>query len=154
MSGLTVSQLARAAGVGSETVRHYEEIGLLPKAQRSANGYRFFSIDAAQRIGFILRAKALGFALPEIAELLRLSDRRQTDSATDMIHLQQAAVLKMAEVEARIHDLEQIRAGLRQLINSCPGAGALAACPILNALSGIEVEVSTALRTCNACPSA
>ena len=151
MSGLTVSQLARAAGVGSETVRHYEEIGLLPKAVRGGNGYRVFPPAAVPRIAFILRAKNLGFGLPEIATLLDLSDRRQTDSATDMVRLQQAAVIKMEEIEARIRDLEQIRAGLRQLINSCPGAGSLADCPILNALSGIQLEARGEITACGAC---
>lgn len=153
MSGLTVSQLARAAGVGSETVRHYEEIGLLPKAVRGGNGYRHFPAEAQQRMGFIKRAKSLGFGLPEIITLLDLSDRRQTDSATDMILLQQAAALKMEEIEARIRDLEQIRAGLRQLINRCPGAGSLADCPILNALSGLQTMPVEELKACHACPS-
>lgn len=151
MSGLTVSQLARAAGVGSETVRHYEEIGLLPKAVRGGNGYRVFPPAAVPRIAFILRAKNLGFGLPEIATLLDLSDRRQTDSATDMVRLQQAAVVKMEEVEARIHDLEQIREGLRQLIYSCPGAGSLSDCPILNALSGIQLEARGEIKAFGAC---
>lgn len=151
MSGLTVSQLARAAGVGSETVRHYEEIGLLPKAVRGGNGYRVFPPAAVPRMAFIFRAKNLGFGLPEIATLLDLSDRRQTDSATDMVRFQQAAVIKMEEIEARIRDLEQIRAGLRQLIHSCPGAGSLADCPILNALSGIQLEARDEIKACGAC---
>ncbi|TAM26535.1 MAG: heavy metal-responsive transcriptional regulator [Nevskiaceae bacterium] len=153
MSGLTVSQLARAAGVGSETVRHYEEIGLLPKAVRGGNGYRVFPPVALSRMAFIRRTKNLGFGLPEIATLLDLSDRRQTDTATDMVRLQQAAVLKMEEIEARIRDLEQIRSGLSQLINSCPGAGSLADCPILNALSGLQTMPVEELKACHACPS-
>lgn len=152
MSGLTVSQLARAAGVGSETVRHYEEIGLLPKAQRGSNSYRVFPASAQPRMAFIRRAKNLGFGLSEIATLLDLSDRRQTDTATDMIRLQQAAVAKMSEIETRIRDLEQILAGLRQLIDSCPGAGSLAECPILNALSGTPAISQAKAKACRACP--
>ena len=136
MSGLTVSQLARAAGVGSETVRHYEEIGLLPKAQRSASGYRHFSADAMQRIGFILRAKSLGFGLPEIAELLRLSDQRHSSQPDDMATLRAAAAHKIAEVEARIVELQRIRSGLEALVKSCPGSGPIRECPILAALAG------------------
>ena len=152
MSGWTVSQLARAAGVGSETVRHYEEIGLLPKPLRGSNGYRVFPSAALARMGFIRRAKNLGFGLPEIATLLDLSDRRQTDTATDMVRLQQAAVIKMSEIEMRIRDLEQIRAGLQQLVDSCPGAGSLAECPILNALSGAQAVSAAKSGTCRACP--
>ena len=85
---------------------------------------------------FIRQAKSLGFTLVEIAELLKLSDRRQTDSATDMLRLREAASAKMADIEGRIAELQKVREGLQQLIESCPGHGRLAACPILSALSG------------------
>lgn len=149
---LTISSLATASGVGSETVRHYENVGLLPKAERSANGYRVFPSSSIERMAFILRAKNLGFGLSEIAALLALSDQRQTDSQTDMVRLQQAAADKMAEIEARIRDLEQIRAGLRQLVDCCPGSGRLADCPILNALSGMPATDS-GTKACRTCPT-
>ena len=148
---MNIGEAAEATGVTAKMIRHYEEIGLLPKAVRGGNGYRVFPPAAVPRIAFILRAKNLGFGLPEIATLLDPSDRRQTDSATDMVRLQQAAVVKMEEVEARIHDLEQIREGLRQLINSCPGAGSLSDCPILNALSGIQLEARGEIKAFGAC---
>ena len=135
MSGLTVSQLAKAAKVGTETVRHYEKIGLLPNAVRSDNGYRHFSPETLQRMGFIKRAKSLGFTLPEIADLLKLSDQRKSDSTTDMVRLREAASAKLADIEGRISELQCVREGLLQLIASCPGQGRLAACPILAALA-------------------
>lgn len=136
MNEYTVSQLARAAGVGTETVRHYEQIGLLAPAARGDSGYRLFPTESVARMSFIRQAKSLGFTLPEIAELLKLSDQRQTDSATDMLRLREAATAKMADIEGRIAELQKVREGLRQLIASCPGQGRLAACPILSALSG------------------
>ena len=152
---LTVNSLAKATGVSGETVRHYEEIGLLPKAERGLNGYRIFPTSASPRMWFILRAKNLGFGLAEIATLLDLSDRRQTDSQTDMARLQEAAAAKMSEIEDRIRDLEQIRAGLLRLVESCPGAGRLADCPILNALSGVpEPSNRGGTNSCQACPTA
>ncbi|MES2885441.1 MAG: heavy metal-responsive transcriptional regulator [Pseudomonadota bacterium] len=135
MSGYTVSQLASATGIGADAVRHYEDIGLLPKAQRSGNGYRYFAEDAIPRIAFIQRAKHLGFSLPEIAELLRLSDQRYSDSESDMVLLRTAALSKAKEIEGRIRELQQIAHGLQQLIQTCPGAGQLRDCPILGALS-------------------
>ncbi len=135
MKPLTVSQLAKAAGVGTETVRHYETIGLLPPAQRGGNGYRLFPADTSQRMGFIQRAKSLGFGLAEIAELLALSDRRRQDCHTDMVELRNAARGKLLEIESRMKELQQIHQGLQQLIGSCPGSGKLADCPILTALS-------------------
>lgn len=136
MSEYTVSQLARAAGVGTETVRHYEQIGLLAAAARSDSGYRMFPPESVARMSFIRQAKFLGFTLPEIAELLKLSDQRQTDSATDMLRLREAATAKIADIEGRIAELQKVREGLKQLVASCPGKGRLAACPILSALSG------------------
>jgi len=136
MTELTVSQLARAAGVGTETVRHYETLGLIQKPLRSDSGYRLFKPSSVERMSFIRRAKSLGFTLPEIADLLKLSDQRQTDSATDMVRLREAASAKLVDIETRIVELKKVRQGLVQLIDSCPGKGRLAACPILSALSG------------------
>ncbi len=135
MTEYTVSQLAHAARVGTETVRHYEQIGLLAKPHRSDSGYRLFSQESVARMSFIRQAKSLGFTLQEIAELLRLSDQRQTDSATDMLRLREAASAKMADIESRIAELQKVCEGLRQLIASCPGQGRLASCPILSVLS-------------------
>ena len=135
MNGYTVSQLARAVGVGSETVRHYEEIGLLPKAARSDSGYRLFPASALQRMSFVGRCKMLGFSLIEIRELLDLSDRRQTDDQTDMRALLELATAKIGDVSRRIAELERMRDGLAQLVSCCPGKGSLAACPILSALA-------------------
>jgi DNA-binding transcriptional MerR regulator len=135
MNGYSVSQLARATGVGAETVRHYEDIGLLPKAARTDSGYRLFPATSLQRMSFVGRCKSLGFSLSEIRELLELSDRRQTDVQTDMRTLLELTTAKVADVSGRIADLERMREGLNQLAACCPGKGSLAACPILSALT-------------------
>ena len=135
MKGYTVSQLARAAGVGGETVRHYEQIGLLPKAERSDSGYRLFPETSLARLSFIRRAKSLGFGLPEIIELLRLSDQRQSPEPSDMVQLREAASAKLADVDVKLAELQRVRAGLVELIGSCPGEGSGRECPILAALS-------------------
>lgn len=72
MANLTISQLARVAGVNLETIRFYEAQRLLPKPPRSPAGYRQYGPDAADRIRFIKRAQELGFSLNEIRELLEL----------------------------------------------------------------------------------
>lgn len=132
MQPLSVSQLARAAGVGIETVRHYETLGLLPTPARDANGYRRFAPDSLRRMDFIRRAKALGFSLPEVQELLALSDGRHGDM--ECLHLR--ASDKLAAVEQRIAELQRIRDGLAHLIAACPGHGPMQECPILSALTG------------------
>lgn len=69
---MTIGQVAKAAGVGVETVRFYERVGLIPDPPRRPSGYREYPPDAVHRIEFIKRAKALGFTLAEIGELLSL----------------------------------------------------------------------------------
>ena len=80
----------------------------------------------------IRRAKALGFSLDDVRELLTLSDER------DIAKVKHAAVRKLGDIEQRIAELERIRAGLHDLIAACPGHGRAETCPILNALSQEE----------------
>src|SRR6266849_10635237 len=72
METLTIGELAKRARVNRETVRYYERRRLLPRPSRSMSGYRIFSDDALRRLRFIRHAKALGFSLNEIKELLTL----------------------------------------------------------------------------------
>ena len=131
---MRIGELAQRAGVGIDTVRYYERAGLLPKARRLASGYRAYDDEDVRRLRFVRRAKALGFTLPEIRELLALSGRREDD----MGGLKAAASEKLADVNARLAELNRIREGLEALVASCPGHGALAQCPILDALAGDE----------------
>lgn len=77
------------------------------------------------------RAKALGFTLGEIRDLLELSSHRDDD----MARMKAAATGKLLDVEARLPKLTQLRDGLRTLVATCPGQGALERCPIINALA-------------------
>jgi MerR family copper efflux transcriptional regulator len=130
MNHLTIGPLARQAGVSVDAVRFYEREGVLPKAARTPSGYRVYPPDAVARLRFVRRAKALGFSLDEIAGLLTLSRRR------DVAAVRRAAESRLSEVERKLDELRRVRAGLRQLIKTCPGHGAPEDCPILNALSG------------------
>jgi DNA-binding transcriptional MerR regulator len=104
---------------------------LLPAPQRLASGYRSYDRGDIARLRFVRRAKALGFTLSEIRELLALSGRREDD----MGGLKAAATEKLADVERKLDELQRIRDGLRALVASCPGHGALERCPILAALA-------------------
>ena len=131
---MQIGQLAQHAGVPIDTVRYYERQGILPPPQRQASGYRHYRSDDVARLRFVRRAKALGFSLAEVRELLALSSR----PAEDMAGLKAAASEKLAGVEYKLAELERVRDGLKALITACPGHGALARCPILVALSGDE----------------
>jgi Zn(II)-responsive transcriptional regulator len=129
MSNFSIGKLAESAGVAIDTVRYYERNGLLNPAGRMASGYRRYGEAELKRLRFIRRAKTLGFSLEDIRALLELSAER------NVAKVKRAAQLKLADIEARIAELERVRSGLRKLIAACPGHGRAEACPILNALN-------------------
>jgi len=130
MDTLSIGGLAKQAGVAVDTVRYYERAGLLVPAGRLASGYRRYSALELARLRFIRRAQALGFSLKEIQELLAISSQR------DVSRVKRRAEAKLADVDARIAELQRVRSGLAGLIARCPGHGKAAECPILQALGG------------------
>ncbi|MBS0581896.1 MAG: heavy metal-responsive transcriptional regulator [Proteobacteria bacterium] len=134
MSNFSIGKLAESAGVAIDTVRYYERNGLLQPAGRLASGYRRYGGTELKRLRFIRRAKALGFSLEDIRTLLALSAER------NVAKVKRAAQLKLADIDARIAELERVRGGLRKLIAACPGHGRAEACPILNALNDEELH--------------
>ncbi|QDH70058.1 heavy metal-responsive transcriptional regulator [Marilutibacter alkalisoli] len=129
---MKIGELSRRVALGIDTIRYYERQDLLPAPHRLASGYRDYSDDDVARLRFIRRAKALGFTLVEIRELLALSGRHEDDMGT----LKAAATAKLDDVERRLAELTRMRDGLRKLVDACPGHGALQQCPILGALAG------------------
>lgn len=126
---MTITQLARKAGVGTDTVRYYEKRGLLPKPPRRPSGYRIYDEEALRLLNFIRRAQTLGFSLQEIAELLAL--RRIPASACREV--QAVAETKLRNVETKIRDLQGVRRALHMLHDSCQRTKT-PSCPILESL--------------------
>ena len=126
---LSIGQLAKAVGVGVETVRFYEREGLIPRPARRPSGYRQFTPDTVDRIRFIRRARELGFSLSEVGELLALESADEACAG-----VLQRAQEKLADVRDRIRDLQRIEITLTQLTEACPGEGPADACPILAVL--------------------
>ena len=130
MRPITIGGLARATGVGVETIRFYEREGLLSEPPRNESGYRQYRPDAVERLGFIRRAKVLGFSLGEIRELLGLAEptgeRARVKALTEH---------KLAEIERRIDELRRMRRALSELDRQCSGHGPVNGCPIIEALS-------------------
>ncbi len=129
---MKIGELARRCQVNIDTIRYYERQGLLLAPERMASGYRRYRTTDIARLRFVRRAKTLGFTLDEVRGLLALSDHRDDDMGT----LKATAAAKLAGIEARMAELARIRDGLQTLIDACPGHGALAQCPILDALAG------------------
>jgi MerR family mercuric resistance operon transcriptional regulator len=144
MNRVTISQAARLAGVGVETIRFYERKLLIeqpPKPKDS--GFRDYPIETVRRIRFIRQAQDLGFSLKEIDELLSL----RADPSADCADVRARASAKLEDVNEKIARLNAIQAALQDLIGACPGRGPAArCCSILEALGTREVERAPADR--------
>lgn len=138
MELLSIGKLAKAAGVGIDTIRFYEKSGLLPSPPRRASGYRQYRSSDLRRLIFIRRAKEVGFSLEEVAELLAL----KTSNGRGIAKVREVAQLKLAVVERKLEELERMRGVLKGLVESCPGKGSVDHCPILNSFDAVSGEVS------------
>lgn len=130
MNGLRSGQLAKAADVNVETLRYYERRGLLPEPPRRESGYRVYPQDSVSRLRFIKGAQELGFTLEEIQELLAL----RVDVEATKTDVRQRAQDKVAQIDAKISALQQMRDALTHLIEQCHGDGPTSDCPILEAM--------------------
>ena len=108
---LQIGDLSRKTDVSSKTIRYYEDIGLLPEPRRTENGYRVYSQDDVERLQFIRRARALDFALDEIAEILAFRERNEPPCG----HVMDLICHQIDAIESRIRDLERIRDELKAL---------------------------------------
>jgi MerR family transcriptional regulator, copper efflux regulator len=134
-STMRIGELARRAGVNVQTVRYYERRGLLHDPRGRGDGYREYTEATIARLRFIRRAQELGFTLAEIDELLTL----RLDPGTTADEVRSRAEAKIAEVEAKIRDLERIRHALGHLAGQCHGGhGPVGDCPFLDELGPID----------------
>lgn len=133
---VTIGRLARKAGLGAETLRHYERLGLIRPARRSAANYRLYGPETERRLTFIRRAQALGFSLAEIRELLDLHHRSEAKAG----EIKALTERRIEMVKTKIADLEHMRDGLNALARQCDGERPSAECPILLALSAPEAK--------------
>jgi Hg(II)-responsive transcriptional regulator len=125
----TIGNLARASGVGVETVRYYERRGLVAQPGRSVGAYRRYGRGHVDRIRFIRRAQELGFSLEEIGTLLELQD------GTDRRSIRRIAAKRLDETRRRIADLQRIERVLQHLLHECEGHGKAPRCPIIAAIA-------------------
>ncbi|MEO5619631.1 MAG: helix-turn-helix domain-containing protein [Cypionkella sp.] len=126
---LTIGKLAAATGVKVPTIRYYEQIGLLPGAERSIGNQRLYARAAQDRLAFIRHARDLGFTLEAIRELLGLSDRPdQSCAEVDAI-----ARAQLGAVEGRIARLQALKTELERMLDHCAG-GRIADCRVIEVL--------------------
>ena len=136
---LTIGRLARAVGVHVETVRYYQRIGLVRKPEKPVQGFRAYSPATVGRITFIKRAQRLGFTLDEVRELLELGDGHCAD-------VRARAEEKRARVDARVRELQALRATLDDLIRACLAGRDDAHCPIVETLAQTHTQTGAGPR--------
>lgn len=129
---LTIGRLARAAGVGIETVRYYQQRGLLPVPPTNG-GYRHYPAGHVARIRFVKRAQELGFTLDEVAQLLSLEDGAQREQ------IREIAQQRLQQIERKLADLARMRDLLGHLLEACTHTGQELPCPIITTLTGAGV---------------
>ncbi|HWE06796.1 MAG TPA: helix-turn-helix domain-containing protein [Rhizomicrobium sp.] len=126
---ISIGVLARESAVHAETIRYYEKIGVMPKPERSAGGYRLYTVVHLKRLAFIRRGRELGFSLDKLREMLRLVDRHAYTCA-EVRDLMRDHV---AAIHRKIADLRRLERVMTGIASRCSGRK-VPDCPIIDAL--------------------
>ncbi len=132
-SPMKIGELSKQTGVSIDTIRYYEQRGLVPPAARTQSGYRQYSANDITRLKFIVQAKELGFTLEEIGQLLAINSNGRTCHQVKAV-----AQAKAEEIEIRIQKLARMRQTLLALAEQCEQTAENDPCPILNALENAQ----------------
>jgi Cu(I)-responsive transcriptional regulator len=131
---MNVGIAARRSGLPAKTIRYYEDIGLIRPA-RADNGYRDYSDDDLQRLGFLRRARGLGFSIEDCRQLMAL----YADKSRASHDVRELARSHVQAIEEKVRELEQMRATLETLIHACHG-DERPDCPILDDMAGERLK--------------
>ena len=115
---LLVGEVARAAGVGVQTLHYYEREGIIPQPSRTAAGYRQYDGATIGRIQFVRKAQAIGLSLDEIKEVLALGARGTSPCG----RVQEALAEKLKDVDRRLQQLQSFRDELARLTDQATTA--------------------------------
>ena len=128
---MQIGEASKATGVSAKMIRHYESIGLIPAADRRDSNYRDYGAEDVHRLGFIRRARDLGFSIEEIRGLLHLwGDRKRSSRDVKALTLSH-----LAELDQKIALLGEMRSTLAHLADCCDG-NSRPDCPIIESLAG------------------
>lgn len=126
---MKISEASAVSGCHVETIRYYEREGLMPPPARTAAGYRAYTDEEVQRLRFITRGRELGFSLDAIRSLLALAG----DASLTCAEVDRLARQHLAEIRARVRELNRMAHELERTITRCEGGGR-GQCTILDAL--------------------
>jgi len=108
-----IGELATRAGVSIDAVRYYERLKLLPRAQRSAGGFRLFGAESIERVQFIKHAQELGLTLDEIKGLLATGGAEECKRVRDLLNT------KIEELDVRMDSMKKFRKVLASHLIEC-----------------------------------
>lgn len=127
---MNIGEAAKISGVNAKLIRHYESIGIIPKAGRSDSGYRTYSEADVNMLSFVKRARNMGFSMKEIKKLVSLW-RNKSRASSEVKNL---AMNHVKEMEQKIAELHDMVSSLKHLARHCHG-DSRPNCPILDDFS-------------------
>lgn len=134
---MNIGDAAKASGISTKMIRHYEGVQLLPPAQRTESGYRQYTENDVRSLQFIRRARDLGFSIDEIRDLLSLWQDRNRPSR----QVKALAAVHLETLDKRLQELQAMKSALEHLVHCCQGNDR-PDCPILETLAGTGNDAS------------
>ncbi len=136
---LTIGALAALTNCNIPTIRYYEEIGLLPPAQRSANGHRYYRAEDLKRLTFIKRCRDFGFPIEQVRDLVHLFE----DGDRACVDVRDMAQRHLDAVRVKLDEMRELEASLEAFVSSCDAAcsgGLTRNCAIIVDLSALDLD--------------
>ena len=130
MTKRSIGKLSKETGLSVQTIRYYEQLGILPEPERTESGYRNYNDDYFKHIHFIKNAREIGFSLEEIKLLVNLRESKQALGKD----VKEIVSLKIREIDEQIKSLQEAKDYLTSLNQTCSGKMPTNECPILNKL--------------------
>lgn len=112
---LSIGALARRSGTNPPTIRYYEEIGLIRRADRREGGHRTYGSDDLKRLTFIRRCREFGFSIDQVRSLVGVVE----DSSRSCTEMRELASGHLADVRAKLEELKALEGSLSQLVDDC-----------------------------------
>ena len=129
-----IGDISKKFNINPRTIRFYESIGILPKPARGENGYRIYNDIFFERIDFIIKAKAQGFKLNEIGEILNLYDEGRKPCAYTKSLMND----KIKEIELKINGLRELKVKLEERLKQRTGTSGSSICPIIDKKTNLK----------------
>ena len=127
---MNIGEAAKKSGLSVKTVRYYDEINLIKPIKNKATNYRHYTTADLAKLQFIGKARRFNFSIKECKELLSLYENQNRSSK----EVRNLTLTKIAEIDVKLHELENLREQLSHLVNCCKG-NERPECPIIDELA-------------------